>query len=78
MDDRESDTAALAPDEPIQMVLVSGFLGAGKTTALRTIGKRLGRRDYTVGMIINDQADGLVDTSVLDATDTGRVVEIPG
>jgi len=78
MEDRESDTAALAPDEPIQMVLVSGFLGAGKTTALRTIGKRLTRRDYTVGMITNDQADGLVDTSVLDATDTGRVVEIPG
>jgi G3E family GTPase len=64
-------------DEPIQMVLVSGFLGAGKTTALQTIAVKLSDRGYTVGMITNDQASGLVDTSILDTT-AGRVVEIPG
>jgi G3E family GTPase len=63
--------------DPIQMLLVSGFLGAGKTTALQTIGERLSERGYTVGMITNDQARGLVDTSVLNTT-AGRVVEIPG
>jgi len=64
-------------DEPIQMVLVSGFLGSGKTTALQTIGKMLSDQGYTVGMITNDQASGLVDTSILNTT-AGRVVEIPG
>jgi len=54
--------------DPIQMLLVSGFLGAGKTTALQTIGERLSERGYTVGMITNDQARGLVDTSVLNTT----------
>jgi Putative GTPases (G3E family) len=57
--------------------MVSGFLGAGKTTALQTIGERLTDQGYTVGMITNDQASGLVDTSILDRTD-GTVVEIPG
>lgn len=64
-------------DEPIQMLLVSGFLGAGKTTALQTIGTMLSEQGHTVGMITNDQASGLVDTSILDTT-AGRVVEIPG
>lgn len=63
--------------EPIQVGLVSGFLGAGKTTALQTISDRLTDQGYTVGMITNDQARGLVDTSILDTT-AGTVVEIPG
>jgi len=66
-----------AADEPIQVVMVSGFLGAGKTTALEAIGERLTAQGYTVGMVTNDQASGLVDTSILDTTD-GTVVEIPG
>jgi len=66
-----------ADEDPIRTVLVSGFLGAGKTTALQTIGARLRDRGYTVGMITNDQASGLVDTSILDAAG-GEVVEIPG
>jgi len=63
--------------EPIRVGLVSGFLGAGKTTALQRIGEGLADRGYTVGMITNDQASGLVDTSILDGT-AGTVVEIPG
>lgn len=59
------------------MLLVSGFLGAGKTTALQTVGRKLSEKGHTVGMITNDQASGLVDTSILDTT-AGRVVEIPG
>ncbi len=64
-------------DDPIRVVLVSGFLGAGKTTALRTAAGTLSEQGYTVGMITNDQASGLVDTSVLEGT-AGAVVEIPG
>lgn len=80
MTQQETSSAQDTPepaDDPIQVVLVSGFLGAGKTTALRTIGERLLSDGYTVGMITNDQASGLVDTSILDATE-GTVVEIPG
>lgn len=69
----DSDSA----EGQVQMVLVSGFLGAGKTTALQTVGRKLSEQGYTVGMITNDQASGLVDTSILDTT-AGRVVEIPG
>lgn len=63
--------------EQTQFVLVSGFLGAGKTTSMRAIGERLTQEGYTVGMITNDQASGLVDTTILDDTD-GRVEEIAG
>jgi Ni2+-binding GTPase involved in maturation of urease and hydrogenase len=80
MTHHDTSAAASAPEsagEPIQVVMVSGFLGAGKTTALHTVGKQLTEQGYTVGMITNDQASGLVDTSILDQTD-GTVVEIPG
>lgn len=72
-----NDAVSDAEAEPIRMLLVSGFLGAGKTTALQTVGRRLSERGHTVGMITNDQASGLVDTSILETT-AGRVVEIPG
>jgi len=71
------DASAERTAEPIQVVMVSGFLGAGKTTALKTVGEWLSERGYTVGMVTNDQASGLVDTSILAETD-GTVVEIPG
>jgi G3E family GTPase len=63
--------------DPIRVILVSGFLGAGKTTALQTVATKLSEQGYTVGTITNDQASGLVDTSILDRT-AGTVVEIPG
>jgi G3E family GTPase len=48
-------------------VMVGGFLGAGKTTALLRLAEHftsLGRR---VGLITNDQSQGLVDTSIVSA-----------
>ena len=72
-----NDTVSDAATDPIRMLLVSGFLGAGKTTTLKTVGRRLSEQGHTVGMITNDQASGLVDTSILETT-AGRVVEIPG
>jgi G3E family GTPase len=48
-------------------VMVGGFLGAGKTTALLRLAEHftaLGRR---VGLITNDQSHGLVDTSMVTA-----------
>ena len=46
-------------------VMVGGFLGAGKTTALLRAGEHLARRGKRVGLIVNDQSDALVDTALV-------------
>lgn len=46
-------------------VMVGGFLGAGKTTALGRLARFLDDRGLSVGLITNDQSSGLVDTAVL-------------
>lgn len=59
------------------LILVGGFLGAGKTTLLSQAAKRLGQRGLRVGLVTNDQAANLVDTSVL--REAGAAVEeVPG
>jgi G3E family GTPase len=47
------------------LMFIGGFLGAGKTTAIRALGKILKRRGISTAAITNDQADGLVDTAFL-------------
>src|ERR1044071_4588243 len=42
---------------------IGGFLGAGKTTALRAAALELKSRGLKVGIITNDQGTGLVDTA---------------
>jgi Ni2+-binding GTPase involved in maturation of urease and hydrogenase len=49
----------------IRLVLVGGFLGAGKTTLMHAAARRLQARGRRVGLITNDQARGLVDTTLL-------------
>src|SRR5688500_18527858 len=46
-------------------VMVGGFLGAGKTTALYRAGEYLTGRGLRVGLIMNDQSDALVDTAIV-------------
>ena len=48
-------------------VMIGGFLGAGKSTALARMAHRLTRRGLRVGLITNDQASGLVDSRTLRA-----------
>lgn len=48
-------------------IMVGGFLGAGKTTALLRFGDYLTRRGLRVGLITNDQGTGLVDTALAEA-----------
>jgi len=80
-DDGDGDSPAVperaAPGEPVRVVLVSGFLGAGKTTALERAARRLTEEGYTVGTVTNDQASGLVDTAILEAAGAD-VEEVPG
>lgn len=46
-------------------VMIGGFLGAGKTTAVARLARELVGRGLTVGLITNDQSSGLVDSSIL-------------
>src|ERR1035437_1597489 len=47
--------------------MIGGFLGAGKTTALLQLARRLSAQGRRVGLIANDQSHGLADTALLAA-----------
>jgi G3E family GTPase len=47
------------------LIVIGGFLGAGKTTLLWQAARRLVKQGKRVGLITNDQAPDLVDTSLL-------------
>ena len=60
-----------------RVILVGGFLGAGKTTLVAKAAELLVRRGKRVGLITNDQAANLVDTAILkEAVDA--VQEVAG
>ena len=46
-------------------IMIGGFLGAGKTTAVAALAARLTAQGLRVGLITNDQSRDLVDTSIL-------------
>lgn len=46
-------------------VMIGGFLGAGKTTAVARFAQALTDQGRRVGLITNDQSRGLVDTTML-------------
>ncbi len=53
----------------VRLILLSGFLGAGKTTTMLAAARALGRSGSTVAVITNDQGDELVDTATARAAD---------
>jgi len=58
-------------------IMIGGFLGAGKTTAVGELARHLSERGLRVGLITNDQGRNLVDTTMLRSQ--GFVTEeIPG
>ncbi|HSU67829.1 MAG TPA: GTP-binding protein [Tepidisphaeraceae bacterium] len=48
-------------------IMIGGFLGAGKTTAILKLAEYLSAQGSKVGLITNDQSVGLVDTAMLGA-----------
>jgi len=50
-----------------EYLMIGGFLGAGKTTALLQLARRLSAQGRRVGLIANDQSHGLADTALLAA-----------
>ncbi len=51
----------------LRFILLGGFLGAGKTTALARLARHYAGRGQRVGLVTNDQAQDLVDTNSLRA-----------
>src|SRR5205823_4703303 len=58
-------------------IMIGGFLGAGKTTAVARLAQRLTDQGVRVGLITNDQGSDLVDTAMLRARGFATE-EIPG
>ena len=48
-------------------IMIGGFLGAGKTTAILKLAEHLRAAGKRVGLITNDQSVGLVDTAMLSS-----------
>src|SRR5690348_7927775 len=65
------------PMKRMRFILVGGFLGAGKTTALARLARHYQQQGQQVGLITNDQAKDLVDTTSLRAQGF-RVEEVAG
>ena len=60
-----------------RLILVGGFLGAGKTNLLWETARQIKNQGLRVGLITNDQAPELVDTVFLSKNKTS-VVEVSG
>lgn len=60
-----------------RFVMIGGFLGAGKTTAIARLAKRYVAEGKRVAIVTNDQAHDLVDTGAL-AAEGFDVGEVPG
>ena len=73
----DSDASTNTDTPRTRLIMTGGFLGAGKTTLLLRLGQWLTDRDLRVGLVTNDQAGGLVDTSLGRAHDLA-VEEIAG
>ncbi|HMC90152.1 MAG TPA: GTP-binding protein [Gemmataceae bacterium] len=49
----------------LRFIMIGGFLGAGKTTAISRLARSYAGRGQKVGLVTNDQAQDLVDTNSL-------------
>lgn len=58
-------------------IMIGGFLGAGKTTAVAALAQRLAGQGLRIGLITNDQGSELVDTAMLRSKGFATE-EIPG
>ena len=51
----------------VRFVMLGGFLGAGKTTTMSQLARHYMEKGLRVGLVTNDQAENLVDTTSLRA-----------
>jgi len=71
------DDSTSAPAAKPRYIMIGGFLGAGKTTAVGKLAKHLADQGLRVGLITNDQGRNLVDTAMLRSQGFATE-EIPG
>jgi G3E family GTPase len=74
---RQDEAAKPSPAPKARYIMIGGFLGAGKTTAIGKLAKHLADQGRRVGLITNDQGRNLVDTAMLLAQGFATE-EIPG
>ncbi len=55
----------LATAKPVRLIFVGGFLGAGKTTAMGALARRLLQDGLNVGLVTNDHAEEMVDAALV-------------
>lgn len=65
------------PAAKARYIMIGGFLGSGKTTAVGKLARRLADQGLRVGLITNDQGRNLVDTAMLRSQGFATE-EIPG
>jgi G3E family GTPase len=73
----KSNGGAAGGTGPARFIMIGGFLGAGKTTAVGRLAARLTEQGLRVGLITNDQGRNLVDTAML-RSQRFATEEIPG
>ena len=61
---------------PVPVQIISGFLGAGKTTAIRA--QLEARRDERIAVIVNDFGEASIDEAALEEGEPFRITNIPG
>jgi len=72
-----SKKVAVLKTAPARYIMIGGFLGAGKTTAVGKLARQLSDKGCKVGLITNDQGRNLVDTAMLRSQGFATE-EIPG
>lgn len=60
-----------------RLIVVGGFLGAGKTTSILALARRLLEKNKKIGIVTNDQGSALVDTAYLQSQGLS-VLEVTG
>src|SRR5258706_13511816 len=70
-------SAVARTTDQARYIMIGGFLGAGKTTAVARLAQRLTGQGVRVGLITNDQGSNLVDTTMLRSRGFATE-EIPG
>jgi G3E family GTPase len=77
MNTRQQAAKAETPKHRARYIMIGGFLGAGKTTAVGKLARRLADDGVRLGLITNDQGRNLVDTALLRSQGFATE-EIPG
>ncbi len=60
------------------MLLIGGFLGAGKTSLIGSLVKHLQGQGLRCAVVSNDQAGGLVDSASARLSGAEQVAEVSG